>query len=74
MPTTIYCYGITDSLVNTSQCFFHAAIAEPFDYDLVFRLIKAQPNSISFYTSYLGKEDLSKELTSQSLRPNTVNI
>jgi len=48
-PTTIYGCGRTDSQVNASQYFFHADIAEPFEYDLVFRLNKALPSAISIY-------------------------
>jgi len=47
--TTIYGCGRTDSQVNASQYFFHADIAEPFEYDLVFRLNKALPSAISIY-------------------------
>lgn len=49
VPTKIYGCGRTDAQVNASQYFFHADIDMKCDFELIFRLNKALPDSIAIY-------------------------
>lgn len=49
VPISINGCGRTDSQVHASQFFFHADIEQSWDYDLLFRLNKLLPHSISIF-------------------------
>ncbi|PZX19514.1 tRNA pseudouridine38-40 synthase [Breznakibacter xylanolyticus] len=48
-PIEIVGCGRTDAQVNASQYFFHMDVADPWDFDLMYRLNKRLPPDISIY-------------------------
>jgi tRNA pseudouridine38-40 synthase len=49
IPAAIVACGRTDAQVHASQFFFHIDIAQPWDFDLIFRLNKNLPPDIAIF-------------------------
>ncbi|WP_347159427.1 tRNA pseudouridine synthase A [Pontibacter chitinilyticus] len=49
MPVAVVGCGRTDAGVHASQFFFHLDVAEPWDFDLLFRLNKLLPSDIAVF-------------------------